>query len=158
MAHAGRSAAGTVRGSGRGGRRPGSGGAGADHPGSSRAALGLLGRRPAGILLLATGWSAHWGTDHYAAHPWLTPEAARSLVTAGVRTVAVDALSVDPTGGAELRPPGAVRRGRGHRREPDRPRPPRRGAGRGPVGRGLPVSPAPGGSGRRADPGHGPRR
>ncbi|MER5408574.1 cyclase family protein [Streptomyces sp. NPDC002769] len=65
-------------------------------------ALGLLGRRPAGILLLATGWSAHWGTDHYAAHPWLTPPAAQALVTAGVRTVAVDALSVDPTGGAEL--------------------------------------------------------
>ncbi|MFJ2398489.1 cyclase family protein [Streptomyces sp. NPDC087843] len=65
-------------------------------------ALGLLGPRPAGILLLATGWSAHWGTDHYAAHPWLTPEAAQALVTAGVRTVAVDALSVDPTGGAEL--------------------------------------------------------
>lgn len=57
---------------------------------------------PAGILLLATGWSAHWGTDHYAAHPWLTPESAQALVTAGVRTVAVDALSVDPTGGAEL--------------------------------------------------------
>ncbi|MFF2997134.1 hypothetical protein ACFVTC_21640 [Streptomyces sp. NPDC057950] len=45
-------------------------------------ALGLLGRRPAGILPPATGWPAHWGTDHYAAHPWLTPGAARAGVTA----------------------------------------------------------------------------
>lgn len=53
--------------------------------------------RPGSLVLLATGWSAHWGTDHYLAHPWLTPEAAEALVAAGVRTVAVDALSVDPT-------------------------------------------------------------
>ncbi|MFE6487807.1 cyclase family protein [Streptomyces sp. NPDC057757] len=54
------------------------------------------------VLLLATGWSAHWGTPHYPAHPWLTPDAARAVLGAGVRTVAVDALSVDPTGGAGL--------------------------------------------------------
>lgn len=53
--------------------------------------------RPGSLLLLATGWSAYWGTGHYLAHPWLTPEAAEALVAAGVRTVAVDALSVDPT-------------------------------------------------------------
>ena len=53
--------------------------------------------RPGSLFLLATGWSAYWGTDHYLAHPWLTPEAAEALVAAGVRTVAVDALSVDPT-------------------------------------------------------------
>jgi kynurenine formamidase len=58
-------------------------------------ALPLL--RPGVILLLVTGWSAHWGTGHYLAHPWLTPEAARAVVDTGVRTVAVDALSVDPT-------------------------------------------------------------
>ncbi|MEU9400904.1 cyclase family protein [Streptomyces sp. NPDC048242] len=50
------------------------------------------------VLLLATGWSAHWGTDAYADHPWLTPAAAEAVVAAGVRTVAVDALSVDPSG------------------------------------------------------------
>ncbi|WP_019068561.1 cyclase family protein [Streptomyces hokutonensis] len=60
-------------------------------------ALNQLRLRPGSLLLLATGWSAHWGTDHYLAHPWVTPEAAETLVDAGVRTVAVDALSVDPT-------------------------------------------------------------
>ncbi|MGW4194752.1 cyclase family protein [Streptomyces sp. NPDC005004] len=53
---------------------------------------------PGAILLLVTGWSAHWGTDGYADHPWLTPAAAEAVVAAGVRTVAVDALSVDPSG------------------------------------------------------------
>ncbi|WP_327434091.1 cyclase family protein [Streptomyces sp. NBC_01236] len=65
-------------------------------------ALGRLRLQPGAILLLATGWSAYWGTDHYLAHPWLTPEAAQAVVDAGVRTVAVDALSVDPTGGDGL--------------------------------------------------------
>ncbi|GAA0662733.1 cyclase family protein [Kitasatospora atroaurantiaca] len=52
---------------------------------------------PGTILLLATGWPRHWGTDPYLAHPWLTPEAAEAIVAAGVRTVGVDALSIDPT-------------------------------------------------------------
>jgi arylformamidase len=49
------------------------------------------------VLLLVTGWSVHWGGEEYGAHPWLTAEAARAIVDTGVRTVAVDALSVDPT-------------------------------------------------------------
>ncbi|GAA2840713.1 cyclase family protein [Kitasatospora sp. CM 4170] len=49
------------------------------------------------VLLLATGWARHWGTDAYLAHPSLTAEAAEAIVAAGVRTVGVDALSVDPT-------------------------------------------------------------
>jgi len=53
--------------------------------------------RPGTIVLLATGWSAHWGTAGYHAHPHLTREAAELLVAAGVRTVGIDALSVDPT-------------------------------------------------------------
>ncbi|MFF4345760.1 cyclase family protein [Streptomyces sp. NPDC001530] len=65
-------------------------------------ALSRLRLQPTAILLLATGWSAYWGTDHYLAHPWLTPEAAQAIVGAGGRTVGVDALSVDPTGGAAL--------------------------------------------------------
>ncbi|WP_329371951.1 cyclase family protein [Streptomyces sp. NBC_01483] len=65
-------------------------------------ALSLLRLQPGAILLLATGWSVYWGTDQYLTHPWLTPEAARVLVNAGVRTVGVDALSVDPTGDADL--------------------------------------------------------
>ncbi|GAA1401046.1 cyclase family protein [Kitasatospora putterlickiae] len=49
------------------------------------------------VLLLATGWARHWGTDAYLAHPSLTARAAEAIVAAGVRTVGVDALSVDPT-------------------------------------------------------------
>ncbi|MFD8819100.1 cyclase family protein, partial [Streptomyces sp. NPDC059627] len=67
-----------------------------------RAAIGpeLLARVPAGrIVLIATGWSAHWGTDAYHAHPYLTEEAAALLVARGVHTVGIDALSVDPTPG-----------------------------------------------------------
>ncbi|MEU8031354.1 cyclase family protein [Streptomyces sp. NPDC049099] len=66
-------------------------------PGLLAPALSRLRLRPCTILLLATGWSAYWGTINYLAHPWLTPETAELLVEAGVRTVAVDALSVDPT-------------------------------------------------------------
>ncbi|RBQ15194.1 cyclase family protein [Spongiactinospora rosea] len=53
--------------------------------------------RPGLILLIATGWAAHWGTGHYLAHPYLTPDAAALIIDSGVRTVAIDALSVDPT-------------------------------------------------------------
>jgi len=49
------------------------------------------------IVLVATGWSAHWGSEAYLAHPFLTEEAAALLVERGVRTVGIDALSVDPT-------------------------------------------------------------
>ncbi|TMR23009.1 cyclase family protein [Nonomuraea turkmeniaca] len=49
------------------------------------------------IVLVATGWSVHWGTDAYQAHPFLTQEVAALLVERGVRTVGIDALSVDPT-------------------------------------------------------------
>lgn len=52
---------------------------------------------PGGILLLATGWPRHWGTGHYLAHPYLSAEAAEAIVEAGVRTLGVDALSVDAT-------------------------------------------------------------
>ena len=47
------------------------------------------------MLLLCTGWSAHWGTTRYGAHPWLHPDAARAIVDAGLRTVGIDAPSVD---------------------------------------------------------------
>ncbi|WP_371480958.1 cyclase family protein [Kitasatospora sp. NBC_00315] len=52
---------------------------------------------PGAVLLLATGWPRYWGTDHYLAHPYLAPSAARALVEAGVRTLGVDALSIDRT-------------------------------------------------------------
>ncbi|MEW9555204.1 cyclase family protein [Nonomuraea sp. NPDC050783] len=49
------------------------------------------------IVLVATGWSAHWGAGAYEGHPHLSQEAAELLVERGVRTVGIDALSVDPT-------------------------------------------------------------
>lgn len=52
---------------------------------------------PGDVLLIATGWSAHWGTDDYLAHPYPAPETAAAIAAAGVRTVAIDALSVDRT-------------------------------------------------------------
>lgn len=56
------------------------------------------GRVRAGVIVLvATGWSQHWGTEDYVTHPYLTREAAGLLVAAGVRTVGIDALSVDAT-------------------------------------------------------------
>jgi kynurenine formamidase len=55
------------------------------------------GLRPGTVLLLATGWSACWGSDDYRAHPWLEPAAAEAIIAAGVRTVGIDALSVDRT-------------------------------------------------------------
>ncbi|MEV7323995.1 cyclase family protein [Streptomyces sp. NPDC093970] len=70
-----------------------------------RSAIGpdVLAGVPAGrIVLLATGWSAHWGGDAYHDHPYLTEEAAALLVARGVRTVGIDALSVDPTPGETL--------------------------------------------------------
>lgn len=70
-------------------------------------ALDALAVAPGALLLLATGWSAHWGTDLYLDHPWLPPEAAEAVVEAGARTVAVDALSVDPTHRPESPPADA---------------------------------------------------
>ncbi|WP_084478906.1 cyclase family protein [Nocardia jejuensis] len=71
-----------------------------------RAAIGrdrFEGRVRAGhIVLIATGWSRHWGSDAYLEHPHLTPEAATYLVDSGVRTVGIDALSVDPTPAHEI--------------------------------------------------------
>ncbi|WP_119729338.1 cyclase family protein [Thermomonospora amylolytica] len=55
------------------------------------------GLRPGRVLLVVTGWSRHWGTPDYLAHPYLTAETCERIVAAGVRTVGVDALSVDRT-------------------------------------------------------------
>ena len=53
--------------------------------------------RPGWILVLRTGWDEHWGTDAYVDHPFLAGQAAERVVAAGVRTVALDALSLDET-------------------------------------------------------------
>ena len=53
------------------------------------------------ILVLHTGWSQHWRSTAYLDHPFLAQDAAEGIVAAGVRTVAIDAMSVDETA-----PPG----------------------------------------------------
>lgn len=49
------------------------------------------------VVLLRTGWSAHYQTERYLDHPYLAGDAARFLVECGVRTVGVDCLSPDET-------------------------------------------------------------
>jgi kynurenine formamidase len=52
---------------------------------------------PGRMLLLHTGWDAHWGQDAYFDHPFLDGDAAERVVAAGVRTIGLDALSLDET-------------------------------------------------------------
>ncbi len=52
---------------------------------------------PGVVVLLRTGWSAHYGTARYLDHPYLTQDAAGFLVERGVRTVGVDCPSPDET-------------------------------------------------------------
>jgi kynurenine formamidase len=49
------------------------------------------------ILVLHTGWSRHWRSTAYLDHPFLSRDAAEGIVAAGIRTVAIDAMSVDET-------------------------------------------------------------
>jgi arylformamidase len=73
-------------------------GIGADEPiTAKRLGAALAGADPGDILLLHTGWTRFWGSDRYQAHPWLEPGAARAVSEAGLRTVGIDALSVDRT-------------------------------------------------------------
>jgi kynurenine formamidase len=53
------------------------------------------------LLLLRTGWDAHWGTDRYADHPVVTPEAAAWCADRGC-DLALDAPSPDPRDSTEL--------------------------------------------------------
>ncbi|ELY70968.1 cyclase family protein [Natrinema versiforme] len=48
------------------------------------------------LVAFWTGWDAHWGTDRYLEHPYLSPAAAEMCVKRGL-DVAVDALNPDPT-------------------------------------------------------------
>jgi len=63
----------------------------------------------AGVVVVRTGWDAHWGDPEYLDHPYLTPAAARHCVEQGY-DVAVDALNVDPTphGGSHPEEPDGV--------------------------------------------------
>jgi kynurenine formamidase len=49
------------------------------------------------ILVVHTGWSRHWRSPAYLDHPYLGQDAAEGIVAAGIRTVGIDAMSVDET-------------------------------------------------------------
>lgn len=48
-------------------------------------------------VLIRAGWDRFWKTERYLRHPFLSAEAARYLVEAGVTLVGIDALNVDST-------------------------------------------------------------
>ena len=50
-----------------------------------------------GIVCIATGWDAHFGTAEALRHPVVTHELAQTLWSRGARVLALDTLSPDPT-------------------------------------------------------------
>jgi arylformamidase len=49
-------------------------------------------------VLIHTGWSRHFATDHYfEGHPYLTEDAAQFLRDAGAALVGIDSLNIDDT-------------------------------------------------------------
>lgn len=52
---------------------------------------------PGVIVLLHTGWSAHYGTDVYFENPFLDADACRRMIALGVRTFGIDAINIDET-------------------------------------------------------------
>ena len=62
--------------------------------------LGELPERVPPIVVIDTGWAAHFGTERALRHPALGVEAARSLIDRGMRVLGVDTLSPDPTDAA----------------------------------------------------------
>ncbi|MFO7690526.1 MAG: cyclase family protein [Cryobacterium sp.] len=53
--------------------------------------------QPGSIVILHTGWSAHYGTDEYFENPFLDADACRRLIELGARTFAIDAINIDET-------------------------------------------------------------
>jgi arylformamidase len=59
------------------------------------AGLDVTGR----AVLVRTGWSRHWGTDHYGdpSHPGLDGPAAEALAAGGAALVGIDSVNIDLT-------------------------------------------------------------
>jgi kynurenine formamidase len=57
------------------------------------------------IVLLHTGWPAHYGTHTYFDHPFLAADACEMLLARGARTFCLDTQNIDETPDAEH--PGA---------------------------------------------------
>lgn len=51
------------------------------------------------IVVVDTGWASRFGTDAAIEHPAIDPDATAELLRRGMRVLAVDTLSPDPTGG-----------------------------------------------------------
>lgn len=52
---------------------------------------------PGVIVLLKTGWSAHYGTPAYFDNPFLDVDACGRMIAAGVRTFGIDAINIEET-------------------------------------------------------------
>lgn len=52
------------------------------------------------IVIIDTGWARWFRDERRLRHPSLAPSAARELIRRGMRVLAVDTLSPDPTGGS----------------------------------------------------------
>ncbi|KDQ56414.1 hypothetical protein JAAARDRAFT_195058 [Jaapia argillacea MUCL 33604] len=55
------------------------------------------------VVLLCTGWSKYWRQEIYIDHPWLEEEAAKNIISRGVRVIGVDTLSPDEMPASRLR-------------------------------------------------------
>jgi len=54
------------------------------------------------IVLFKTNWYKKAGTDEFFDHPFLSREAGQYLLSQGIRTLGIDAINLDNTGGAEF--------------------------------------------------------
>src|SRR3954447_14623757 len=52
---------------------------------------------PGVVVLLRTGWSRHYGSERYFAHPFLDAGACRQMLELGARTFCIDAINIDET-------------------------------------------------------------
>ena len=62
----------------------------------------LDGLAPGRIVLFVTGWYRHAGTELFFEHPYVDAAVGEVLLAAGVRTIAIDTLNADSTGGDEF--------------------------------------------------------
>lgn len=53
------------------------------------------------IVLVATGWDRHWGSELYRDHPVLEPQLAERLLELGACVIGVDTLNPDSTRAAD---------------------------------------------------------
>lgn len=57
---------------------------------------------PGRIVLFITGWYRHAGSELFFEHPYLDAAVGEAILGAGVRTIAIDTLNADATGGDQF--------------------------------------------------------